>query len=310
MKTKQLNYGWLADLTNPHHDNTTQQIDDCVSTFTTDNARFLAKAATLHQCRLKEDEVWLKIQRDPVVKQLDNADSRQDGYVGAAHYLILAHTILPEDEPTKQEADECEQVFKDYKFRTNDAKGAEADKIIQMEQNLQQHQAFLTQIGAWPFYQKAVEQAQLVRQLLTARAKTKGEFVKGEMRDARKATDAAIADLYTTIYAMMDLMPSAALTELYNQLHGFELYAKQYYISGGSGSQGEGGSTEPGNSGTTEPENGGTDTPPSGGDDNGGTTPPSGGDDNGGTTPPSGGDDNGGGDNGGGGGQTSDGSDQ
>ena len=34
----QLNYGWLADLPNPHHDGTTQQIDDHVQAFETDNA--------------------------------------------------------------------------------------------------------------------------------------------------------------------------------------------------------------------------------------------------------------------------------
>ena len=296
--TVQLNYGWLADLTNPHHDNTTQQIDDCVSAFNTDNARFLAKAAKLHQCRQKEDEVWLKVQRDPVVKQLETADNLQDDYMIATRTMIQAYASLPDVEPTKAEAKECEQVFKDFKFRTNEAMGAEADKIIQMEQNFQEHEAFLTLIGAWAFLEKAVEQAQLVRQLLLARARTKGEFVKGEMQTARKATDAAVADLYKTIYAMMDLMPSTELTDLYNQLHGIELYAKQYYIPGANGSSnGNGqGTTSPdpseGGENGGDDNGGGTDTPPSGGDDNGGTTPPSGGgddnggDDNGGETPP------------------------
>ena len=45
----QLNTSWLSELTNPHHDGTTQQIDDFVQAFTTDNARFLQKAAALHQ---------------------------------------------------------------------------------------------------------------------------------------------------------------------------------------------------------------------------------------------------------------------
>ena len=133
----QLNYGWLGDLANPHHDGTTQQIDDFVQSFQTENARFLEKAAAVHQARLKEDEVWYKSQRDPAVKRLEAADKQQDSYISAARFIITAHAGLPESEPTKAEAQQCLQVFKDFKFRTDDAYGAESDKIIQMNQNLQ-----------------------------------------------------------------------------------------------------------------------------------------------------------------------------
>ena len=53
--------------------------------------------------------------------------------------------------------------------------------------------------------------------------------MKGELKTARRQTDVAIADLYRTIIAMMDLMPSDALTALYTQLKGFERYAREYY---------------------------------------------------------------------------------
>ena len=211
-ESNQLNHAWLALLTNPNHDGTTQQIDDFVQAYVTDNQVFNQKRAVVHQARQKEDEVWLVSQRDPAVVRLEKADQKQDGYVSAARYINLAHAGLPDEEPTKAEAVECEQIFKDYKFRTDNAYGVEADKIIQMQQNFQPHQAFLTQIGAWTFFTKAVEQAYLVRQYLGERALTKGEFVKGEMKKARHATDLAIADLYVTIAAMMDLMPSEELT--------------------------------------------------------------------------------------------------
>ena len=117
-----------------------------------------------------------------------------------------------------------------------------------------------------------------------------GEAVKGEMKAARKATDAAIADLYVTIEAMMDLMPSAELTTLYNQLKGIELYARQYYLK--EGSTGSGASPDP-SQGTASPdpsqggENGGDE---GGGQNSGGGTgtvtpdPGTGGGDNGGGT--------------------------
>ena len=253
--TIQLNTSWLADLPNAHHDGTTQQIDDFGQAFVTDNARFLQKLAAVHQARQVEDEVWLKSQRDPAAKRLGEVDKEQDAYVSAARYINLGHATLPDSEPTKAEAVECEQVFKDYKFQTRDAYGAESDKIIQMQQNFAPHVEHLTQIGAWPIYLKAVEAAQLVRQLLGQRALTMGEAVKGEMKAARAATDAAIAEFYKTIEAMMELMPSAELTTLYNQLKGIELYARQYYLNGKGSGSGSGGSNN----------NNGGDTPGGGG---------------------------------------------
>lgn len=266
----QLPFSWLGDLSNAHHDGTSQQIDDFALAFATNNQVFIAKRNNVHTARVREDEVWLKSQRDPTVKLLEGANKVMDNYIGAFHYIISGHACLPEGEPTREEARECLQIMRDYKFKTTDTYGAESDKIIQMEQNLQSHQAFLTQIGAWTFFTQAVAQANLVRQYLGERAKTKGEFVKGEMKAARKATDQAIADLYVTVVAMMDLMPSDELTNLYNQLKGLELYARQYYLKdnhagSGSGSN-SGGGTSGGGDGqqggdTPDPGTGGGDTP-------------------------------------------------
>lgn len=228
-----LNYGYLGDLSNAHHDGQTQQIDDAVAGFETENATLLARAAALHQTRVREDEVWLKSQVDPNVKNLEAADKRQDGYIACAHGIINAYATLPEQEAQKQDAMACKQVFRDFKFSTHDSYGAEADKILQMGQNLQPYQTFLTTIGAWQWYTKAAQQATQVRQLLAQRAQAKGEFVKGEMKTARRQTDLAVRDLYQTLNAMQELMPTAELTALCTQLKGFELYAKQYYLSKG-----------------------------------------------------------------------------
>ena len=198
----------------------------------------------------------MKAQRDPAVKSLEDADKEQDGYVNAARYINQGYASLPDNESQKAEAVACEQIFKDYKFSTRDAYGAEADKIIQMEQNFQPHVAHLTQIGAWQWYQKAITAAQQVRQALGERAFTMGQAVNGEMKAARRATDVAIADLYKTIEAMNDLMPSAELTNLITQLKGIELYARQYIIKDGSNGTGAGGETTP-----TNPDTPGTDTP-------------------------------------------------
>ena len=281
----QMNTAWLVELPNAQHDGTTEQIYGFASAYQTDNARFLAKLSTLGQCRHTEDEVWLQAQRDPAAKSLADADSEQDSYVNAARYINQGYASLPDNESQKAEAVACEQIFKDYKFSTRDAYGAEADKIIQMEQNFQPHVAYLTQIGAWQWYQKAIAAAQQVRQALGERAFTMGQAVNGEMKAARRATDLAIADLYKTIEAMNDLMPSAELTNLITQLKGIELYARQYIIKDGSNGTGTGG-TGTGTTTPTTPDNPGT-------GDNGGTTPTNPdtpGTGGGGTTPPNGGD--------------------
>ena len=260
-----LNTAWLVELPNAQHDGTTEQIYGFASAYQTDNARYLAKLATVGQCRQTEDAVWLKAQRDASVKTLENADKEQDGYINAARFINKGYTYLPDGEPQKAEALAVEQIYLDYNFRVTDAYGAEADKIIQMEQNFQPHVSYLTQIGAWQWYQKAITAAQQVRQALGERAFTMGQAVNGEMKAARRATDVAIADLYTTIEAMNDLMPSAELTNLITQLKGIELYAKQYIIKDGKGSSGSGGTTP-----TPTP----TPTPDSGGDDGGDTPTP------------------------------------
>ena len=274
----QMNTAWLAELPNPQHDGTTEQIYSSCSAYQTENARFLAKLATLGQCRHTEDDVWLKAQRDPAVKSLEDADKEQDGYVNAARYINQGYASLPDKEAQKAEAVACEQIFKDYKFSTRDAYGAEADKIIQMEQNFQPHVSYLTQIGAWQWYQKAITAAQQVRQALGERAFTMGQAVNGEMKAARRATDLAIADLYKTIEAMNDLMPSAELTNLITQLKGIELYARQYIIKDGSNGSNTNPSTDSGqgeNGGGTTPTTPDTPSDPGTGGDTPGTITPS-----------------------------------
>ena len=143
----------------------------------------------------QEDDVWQKSQVDPVVKQLEAADKQQDAYMTAFRYINDGYAALPDGEAQKTDALVVQRTFKDFKFRVNDGYGAEADKILQMGQNPQTKQEFLTQIGAWQWYVKAAQAAQQVRYLLGERAKTKGEFVKGELKTACRQTDLAIADL-------------------------------------------------------------------------------------------------------------------
>jgi hypothetical protein len=60
MENPTLPTNWLAALSNANHDGTTQQIDDAVGNFETENQVFLQKAQAVHQARVQEDDVWQK----------------------------------------------------------------------------------------------------------------------------------------------------------------------------------------------------------------------------------------------------------
>ncbi len=94
MENPTLPTNWLAALSNANHDGTTQQIDDAVGNFETENQVFLQKAQAVHQARVQEDDVWQKSQVDPVVKQLEAADKQQDAYMTA-----FAFASCRSDEP-------------------------------------------------------------------------------------------------------------------------------------------------------------------------------------------------------------------
>ena len=103
---------WDACLSK-NHDGTTQQIDDAVGNFETENQVFLQKAQAVHQARVQEDDVWQKSQVDPVVKQLEAADKQQDSYMTAFRYINDGYAALPDGEALKPDALGVQRTFKD-----------------------------------------------------------------------------------------------------------------------------------------------------------------------------------------------------
>ena len=187
---------------------------------------------------------------------------------------------------------------------------AEARKTLNMVQQWTAATDYtLAELGIQEWVTKARQQANNVLQLVSVRVENESAKVKGELADARKATDAAIRSAYDILNALSVLQPSTALSDLLVLLFAIEDRAKLYYISGGKTSGGDtptpsGGTTQGGTSGggtSTEEGSGsgsgpGSITPEGGGSssggDNGGSTGGSG-QDSGGSS--SGGDDNGGG---------------
>ena len=326
MAINTLTNSYLTRLSVANHDGVTQQICDRLTGFTTDNQMLIAAREEVVARRADEDFAFKRFSdKDFVSDDLKKADRGVDQYMSTIRGVLNGLLYLPEDEPLYRKTQEAVQVFKDFHFSTSDGMEAESRKVVNMYREWKIAGKYdLDGLGILPWVEKANTQAERVLQLVTMRVDNEAAKVKGELANARKATDEAIRKAYDVINALMVLAPSAELSALVNVLLAIEDRAKQYYINsgkpsgssgsssgnnsnGGSSNSGNGGTTNSGNTGTVEPggsEQGGTTTPdtpenPGGSDNGGGTgsiTPVTpGGDDNGegGDTP--GGDDNSGG---------------
>ena len=234
---------------NANHDGVTQQIDDRLAEFETDNQMLALARQAVHQARQAEDAAYRRYSgKDFASDDLKKADQLEDKYMSTIHNLLNALLYLPETEPMRRKAQLAVQLFKDFNFSVSDGIEAEARKTLNMVQQWTGSAAYdLQGLGIQEWVTKASQQASQVLQLISVRVENESLKVKGEMADARKATDAAIRQAYDVLNALAVLQPTDALTQLIGVLFSIEDRAKQYYISGASVSSGD----KPSTSGTT-----------------------------------------------------------
>ena len=131
---------------------------------------------------------------------------------------------------------------------------AEARKTLNMVQQWTAATDYtLAELGIQEWVTKARQQANNVLQLVSVRVENESAKVKGELADARKATDAAIRSAYDILNALSVLQPSTALSDLLVLLFAIEDRAKLYYISGGKTSGGDTPTPSPTPSPTPDP---------------------------------------------------------
>ena len=135
MATRTLVISYLSRLTNANHDGVTQQIDDRLQAFETDNAMLVAAVAGVHQARLAEDAAYRRFSgKDFASDDLKAADQLEDKYMSTVHNVLNALLYLPESEPMRRKAQQAVQLFKDFQFSTSDGIEAEARKVVNMAQ--------------------------------------------------------------------------------------------------------------------------------------------------------------------------------
>ena len=290
MATRTLTTSYLVRLSVANHDGVTQQIDDRLAEFETENQMFALARQAVHQARQAEDAAYRRYSgKDFASDDLKKADQLEDNYMSVIHNSLNALLYLPETEPMRRKAQLAVQLFKDFNFSISDGIEAEARKTLNMVQ--QWHAATeytLAELGIEQWVTKASQQANQVLQLVAQRVQNESEKVKGEMAAARKATDAAIRQAYDILNALAVLQPSAALTQLITLLFSIEDRAKLYYISGGKTSGGDKPTTtdETSQEGTTgdDSANSGTDSGSTGTDIGSGGIPGNGEGSEGGST--------------------------
>ena len=235
MATRTLVTSYLTRLSNAEHDGVTQQIDDRLQGFETDNQMLIQAGVDVHQARQGEDVAYRRFSgKDFTSDDLKKADGLEDNYMSVIHNVLNALLYLPETEPIRRKAQLAVQLFKDFDFSTNDGIEAEARKTLNMVQQWSRSSDYtLVELGIQEWVEKTRQQANVVIALVAQRVENESAKVKGELAAARKATDAAIRKAYDILNALMVLAPSDALTQTVNLLFSIEDRAKQYYISGG-----------------------------------------------------------------------------
>ena len=232
MANRILTTNFLTREPNANHDGTTQQICDRLTGFTTDNAQLTTAIQGVVAARQAEDAAYKRFSgKDFASDDLKKEDGLEDKYMSASQGVLNGLLYLPETEPIYRKAQLARQVFKDFDFSTSDGFEAEARKTLNMAQQFQAATEYtLAELGIEEWVQKAVAQANKVLQLITVRIDNESAKVKGELADARKATDEAIRKAYDILNALNVLQPTAELTALINVLFSIEDRAKLYMM--------------------------------------------------------------------------------
>lgn len=234
-QTKKLSHNWLRKLKNSYHDDLSQQIMTLCQGAEVENTRYAELLAALRTARQAEDTAYKRLMgRDFTSDDLAAADRLQDAYMYTVRDLLMAYLRLPEtveaDAPTRRKAQELLQAYKDFNFSVSDGYTSEASKIQNMAQQWQERQQDCQALGVWAYIEKAQQAAQQVKQLSAQRAHNDSMRIKGELADARRATDAAVADMYELLNALLVVDPTDAMAQLAGDLNALQARAEKYYI--------------------------------------------------------------------------------
>lgn len=138
MATRTLTTSYLVRLSVANHDGVTEQIDERLAEFETENQMFITARQAVHTARQAEDAAYRRYSgKDFASDDLKKAEQLEDNYMSVIHNSLNALLYLPETEPMRRKAQLAVQLFKDFNFSVSDGMEAEARKTINMVQQWQ-----------------------------------------------------------------------------------------------------------------------------------------------------------------------------
>ena len=163
----------------------------------------------------REDTAYKQSLKNFKTDEIKRLDDERDAYADCIRRVAEEWGKLPD--PTRSAAGKLiAQVFKDFQFRTSEARIAETAKLLNMFQEFDRetHVAALQLIGLTPLLDTLRQVNAQLKEAMAARSTEQADYVVGELRAARLEVDEAYTKLIQYLNALLLVSPSDELTQL------------------------------------------------------------------------------------------------
>lgn len=206
----------------------------------------------------REDTAYKQTLKNFKTDEIKFVDDRRDRYADCIRRVAEEWAKLPDAE-LADHGKLIAQVFKDYQFRSSEARIAETAKLLNMFQVFDddQHTAAIRAMGLQTLVESLRTLNTHVKQLMSERSTEQADYIVGELRAARLDVDETYAKLIAYLNALLLVSPTDALTQLEKVLNAdiklleAQLAAGKKKGTGSGSSDDDGGSSSSGSDGST-----------------------------------------------------------
>lgn len=163
----------------------------------------------------REDTAYRQSLKNFKTDEIKRLDDERDAYADCIRRVAEEWGKLPD--ATRSAAGKLiAQVYKDFQFRTTEARIAETAKLLNMFQEFDRetHVAALRLMGLTELMATLREKNAQLKQLMAERSSEQADYVVGELRAARLEVDEAYTKLIQFLNALLLVSPSDELTQL------------------------------------------------------------------------------------------------
>ena len=198
----------------------------------------------------REDAAYKQSLKNFKTDEIKRLDDERDAYADCIRRVAEEWGKLPD--ATRSAAGKLiAQVYKDFQFRTTEARIAETAKLLNMFQEFDRetHVAALQLMGLTALMEELKTKNAQLKQLMAERSTEQADYVVGDLRAARLEVDEAYAKLIAYLNALLLISPTEELTQLEKVLNADIKLLEAQLAAGkrhGASSSSEGGSSDSG----------------------------------------------------------------